>query len=68
MTDYFTLMAYRVTSWISYQQKTVALSSTKAEYIVFSNCGHQLIWIRNCYNLKLELRLYLDKDLREDMG
>jgi len=36
VTGYFTLMAYGVTSWMSCQQKTVALSSTKAKYITHS--------------------------------
>jgi len=39
VTGYFTLMAYRIISWVSCQQKLVALSLTKAKYIVFYNCG-----------------------------
>ena len=39
MTGYFTLMAQEVTFWMSYQQKTIALSLTKAEYIALSDCG-----------------------------
>ena len=50
MTGYFTLMTYRVTSWMSHQQKTVALFSTKAEYMALSNCGCQLIWTRSLLN------------------
>ena len=50
MTGYFTLMAYRVTSWMSHQQKTVVLFSTKAEYMALSNCGCQLIWTRSLLN------------------
>ena len=41
ITDYFTLIAYKVISWISYQQ--ITLSSTKVKYITFFNRGHQLI-------------------------
>jgi len=33
VTSYFTLIAHGVTSWISCQKKTVALSSTEAEYM-----------------------------------
>jgi len=50
MTGYFTLMTYKVTFWISYQQKIVALSLTEAEYIAFSDCGHQLAWMRSLLN------------------
>ena len=50
MTSYFTLLAYGVISWISYQQKIVALSSTEAEYIALSDCSHQLVWMRNLLN------------------
>ena len=35
---------------MSYQQKTVALSSTKAEYIVLFDCGHQLVQTRSLLN------------------
>jgi len=40
ITGYFTLIAHRVTFWISCQQKTVVLSSTEAEYMALSDCGH----------------------------
>ena len=43
VTGYFILMAHRVTFWISCQQKTVALSSTEAEYITLSDCSYQLV-------------------------
>ena len=43
-------MACKVIFWISYQQKTVALFSTEAEYMALSNCGHQLVWTRNLLN------------------
>ena len=36
MTSYFTLIACKVISWMSCQQKIVALSSTEAEYIALS--------------------------------
>ena len=50
VTGYITLMAYRVTFWMSHQQKTVALSSTETEYMALSNCSHQLVWMRNLLN------------------
>ena len=35
---------------MSYQQKTVALSSTEAEYTVLFDCGYQLAWTRSLLN------------------
>jgi len=43
-------MAHGATSWISHQQKTVALSSTETEYMALSDCGHQLAWTRSLLN------------------
>ena len=42
-TGYFTMLAQGITSWLSHKQKSVVLSSTKAEYIALSNCSHQLV-------------------------
>ena len=39
-------MAGGCISWRSHAQKTVALSSTKAEYMALSNCSRQAIWIK----------------------
>jgi len=50
VTGYFTLMAHGVTSQMSCQQKTVALSSTEAKYMALSDCGHQLAWMRSLLN------------------
>ena len=50
MTSYFTLIAYEVTSQMSCQQKTIALSLTNAEYIAFSDYNHRLVWTRNLLN------------------
>jgi len=36
-------MTYGVTSWMSYQQKIIALSLTEVEYIALSDDGHQLV-------------------------
>jgi len=46
-TGYFTMLAQGITSWLSCKQKSVALSSTEAKYIVLSDCSHQLVWTSN---------------------
>jgi len=38
---------------MSCQQKTVALSSTEAEYIALSDCGCQLAWTRSLLNFNV---------------
>ena len=50
MTGYFILMAYRVTFWMSLQQKTVALSLTRTKYMALSDYSHLLIWMRSLLN------------------
>ena len=42
-TGYFTMLAQEITSWLSRKQKSVALSSTKAEYMALSDCSCQLV-------------------------
>jgi len=42
MTGYFTLIAHGVIFWMSYQQKTVVLSLTKAKYMALSDYSCQL--------------------------
>ena len=39
MTDYF---IHRVIFWLSCQQNTIVLSSTKAKYIALSNCSFKV--------------------------
>jgi len=46
-TGYFTMLAQGTTSWLSHKQKSVALFSTEAKYIVLSDCSYQLVWISN---------------------
>jgi len=46
-TGYFTMLAQGITSWFSHKQKSVALSSTEAEYMVLSDYSCQLIWTSN---------------------
>lgn len=36
-------------TWQSKKQTTVALSSTEVEYIVLSEAGHEVCWLRNLY-------------------
>nr|GEV06343.1 hypothetical protein [Tanacetum cinerariifolium] len=37
----------RLISWLSKRQKSVAISSTKAEYIALSSCCAQILWMRS---------------------
>ncbi|GKE96423.1 retrovirus-related pol polyprotein from transposon TNT 1-94, partial [Tanacetum coccineum] len=41
------LLGDRLVSWSSKRQKSVAISSTKAEYIALSGCYAQVIWMRS---------------------
>jgi len=41
------MLAQGITSWFSHKQKSVALSSTEAEYMVLSDYSCQLIWTSN---------------------
>ena len=45
-TGYFLKLAGGIFSWYSHAQKTVALSSTEAEYMALSDCSRQVVWIR----------------------
>jgi len=36
-----------VFSWTSRTQRTVVLLSTKAKYIVLSDCSQQCVWVRS---------------------
>ena len=42
---YFVKMAKGLISWTSRAQKTVALSSTEAEYMALSDCSRQVVWM-----------------------
>ena len=48
-TEFYIKLTNTVFLWNSHQQKTVALSSTEAEYMALSDCSHQIIWIRNMF-------------------
>ncbi|GKF72499.1 hypothetical protein Tco_0208613, partial [Tanacetum coccineum] len=41
------LLGDRFVSWSSKRQKSVAISSTEAEYIAFSDCCAQILWMRS---------------------
>ena len=56
VTGYFFKLAGGVISWRSHAQKTVALSSTEAEYMAISDCSKQAIWIKA---LLSEIRIQL---------
>ena len=46
VTGYFFKLANSIISWRSHAQKTVALSSTEAEYMAISDSSWQAIWIK----------------------
>jgi Reverse transcriptase (RNA-dependent DNA polymerase) len=46
ITGYFFKLANSIISWCSHAQKTVALSSTEAEYMAISDCSHQAVSIK----------------------
>jgi len=49
ITGYFFKLARSSVSWLSRAQKTVALSSTEAEYMAISDCCQQAMWITNLF-------------------
>jgi len=44
-SGYFIKLAGGLISWTTKAQKTVALSSTKAEYMALSDCSRQIVWM-----------------------
>ena len=46
ITGYFFKLANGIFSWRTHAQKTVALSSTEAEYMAMSDCSRQAMWIK----------------------
>jgi len=49
-TGYMVKLAGAIFSWNSRAQKTVALSSTEAEYMSLSDTSRQLIWIKSLFS------------------
>jgi hypothetical protein len=56
-TGFFFMIAGAIFSWQSRAQKTVALSSTEAEYMALSDCSRQAVWIKS---LLLELGINVE--------
>src|ERR1700678_430574 len=46
-TGFFFIIAGAAFAWQSQAQKTVALSSTEAEYMALSDCSRQAVWIQS---------------------
>ena len=44
-SGYFVKLAKGLISWTSRAQKTIALSSTEAEYMALSDCSRQVVWM-----------------------
>ena len=55
-TDYLVKLANGIFSWNSRAQKSIALSSTEAEYMSLSDTSRQLVWIRTLFK---ELGIHL---------
>jgi len=56
-TGYIVLISGTAVSWQSKVQKTIALSSTEAEYMALSDTCRQLVWIQNLFGeLRINLR------------
>jgi hypothetical protein len=49
VTSYVVKLAGSVVSWKSRKQKTLAHSSTEAEYMALSDASRQISWIQNLY-------------------
>ena len=50
VTGYIIKLAGGPVSWVSRKQKTVALSSTEAEYMSLSDTSRQIIWIESLFH------------------
>jgi hypothetical protein len=50
VTGYIVRLAKGPVSWVSRKQKTIALSSTEAEYMSLSDTARQLVWMQSLYN------------------
>ena len=46
-TGFYLKLADGLISWTSHVQETIAYSSTEAEYMVLSDCTHQVTWIQS---------------------
>ena len=50
ITGYVVKLASASISWTSHAQKTVATSSTEAEYMALSDCSRQVMWLKHMFN------------------
>ncbi|PIL27392.1 hypothetical protein GSI_10540 [Ganoderma sinense ZZ0214-1] len=57
-TGFMLKLANCAFSWVSRAQKTIALSSTEAEYMAMSDCSRQVVWV---HNLLAELGYYIGR-------
>jgi hypothetical protein len=48
-TGHFFSLADAAITWTSHAQKTIAHSSTEAEYMALSSCARQAAWLQNFY-------------------
>ena len=58
VTGYIVKLANAAISWTSHAQKTIATSSTEAEYMALSDCSRQIMWLKHMFR---ELGMPLDK-------
>jgi len=56
VTGYFFRLANGIISWQPRSQKTIALSSTEAEYMALSDCSRQAVWMKTVFS-ELEMPL-----------
>ncbi|GJZ47392.1 hypothetical protein Tco_0601224 [Tanacetum coccineum] len=67
------LLGERLVSWSSKRQKSVAISSTEAEYIALSGCCAQVLWMRSQltdYGLgfnKIPIIMSITKEQQQDL-
>jgi hypothetical protein len=50
ITGYIVKLANATISWTSHAQKTVATSSTEAEYMALSDCSRQAMWLKHLFS------------------
>ena len=63
-TGYLTTLGNNLISWGVSLQKSVALSSTEAEYIALTECSKEVIYLQNTINeLNKALKLEIPADI-----
>ena len=61
-TGFYLKLADGLISWTSHVQKTIAYSSTEAEYMALSDCTHQVTWIQSLLS-ELSYKLNLSQSV-----